>query len=751
MSTSSPSSFWGRILAPLRALTDWIELDLAAGRAFIFLLFISATALLLPRITDTTYRYTVGQPWAEPDLVAPFDFPIKKPADELERNLKAARKLVPWVFLATEAQPQRALAELGRYQQALDSALLRYRALSPKGQDTLELFWRQLEPRLAPLPSPETWQELERQGTGPLATALRNTLDALYSRPYIDRRVSELPVPFLSLRQQKGLERLADAAAVVGPSAAGEVVELGAAPLTPAVAQLYRQLMAQWATPNYRFDPELYQADVQLAEQEVSPYRGLVAAGTVVVARGQRVTVEIGLVLASLNEELAGQSGNASSGIMFLGQLLVVALLTFLTAQFLRKDRRIIYRNNRKTALVFFIIFLMVVFGSLTLLLAGNLTPTVSVNLFYLVPLSMAAIMATVFFDDRVGYFVNILVSVLAGFVVHTNFELFFVQLCAGSVAIFNITILRKRSQFFITAGSLLLTYAVAYLGYNLYLHGNFTTINYWNLPLFVLNVVITLATYPLIYIVERLFGLTSDLTYIELLDTDHPLLKDLAIKAPGTYQHSLQVANIAEAVATKIGANALQVRVGGLFHDVGKMFQPEYFIENQSGDNPHGKLDAKVSAEVIINHVAYGEELARDHNLPKEVIDFIRTHHGTSRVEYFYRTYQRQNPECDENDFRYKGPLPTSKEMAILMLADACEAASRAMKRPTAEDLKVMVDTIVSGKINDNQLVLARITFRDVYTIKAEILKILQNIYHTRIAYPERSPAPAEVVEPVG
>jgi putative nucleotidyltransferase with HDIG domain len=262
---------------------------------------------------------------------------------------------------------------------------------------------------------------------------------------------------------------------------------------------------------------------------------------------------------------------------------------------------------------------------------------------------------------------------------------------------------------------------------------------------LLVMNVFFTLATYPFIYIIERIFRIVSDLTYMELLDGDHPLLKDLAVKAPGTYQHSLQVATLAEEAAKKIGANALQVHAAALFHDIGKIFQPEYFTENRAdGPSPHLQLDPEKSAEIIISHVTLGEKLARDYKLPEEIIDFIRTHHGYSRVEFFYHKYLKAQPDATGNGaverlFRYPGPLPTTKEQSIVMIADSCEAAARSLDNPTKEALEALIERIVTAKINDNQLILASLTFRDLTIIKREILRILVSVYHSRVKYPDQ------------
>jgi putative nucleotidyltransferase with HDIG domain len=429
--------------------------------------------------------------------------------------------------------------------------------------------------------------------------------------------------------------------------------------------------------------------------------------------------------------------------------MLLVALVTGITVLFLSLNRREIYLRNKQISLLLFMYFFMVGLTVLVHILGRQLDGLYNVNYYYIIPLSMAPILLTVFFDDRVGFFSNLIIAVLASLVIYNSFAFFLIQMVGGSVAVFNLATLRRRSQFFTTALYMLMVYVLAYLGINLYIQGSLQDINPLDLALLTINVLFTLSTFPLIYLFERLFGITSDLTYMELLDTSHPLLKEMATVAPGTYQHSLQVATIAEEVAKKVGANALLCHAGALFHDIGKMYNPDYFTENQhSGQNPHKLIGPLQSSVIIIDHVTRGAKLAREYRLPPEMVEFINTHHGTSRVEYFYQQYRKENPEAPtsiERDFRYPGPLPVTKEQAIVMIADSIEASARSLKNPTPEVLAAHVEKIVNGKIQDNQLVHARITFRDLNKIKREILKLLQSIYHTRISYPDASPtAPA-------
>jgi len=738
------TNIWGRIL-------ERFEQNQMLGRLLIVIVFVLATTLILPRVNVQTFRYETGREWPGADLSAPFDFAIRKRDADLRREVQQARSSVPEPYLldaATVPQVERNVdAYFAKYRQMVVRLRKNVNPASDSNEAVINAVLRSLPPGMEPadlkaLAQNPTYIERAQQ-------AARALLRTVYATGYIDREVAQVRGVLLSLRATEGSETVIEKRLVLDATGVLERVDEACEGMPPPVSHMVKTAFAAYAKPNYHFNAKLYEEDLAAAEAAISPYFGKVQAGELIVEHGQRITPEIADKAFSLELQRNQHAGASATLLVVLGQMVCVGIITWITIAFLRYNRREVYGNNRKTALLFFVFFLVTLLNVLTLLMGINLVANPGLNLYYLVPMSMAPIIITVFFDDRVGFFCNVVIAVLSGFVVQNNFELFFIQICAGTVAVQNLTILRKRSQFFTTAGTLLLTYVLTYLGYNLYIQGSFATINYGNLVLFLINVLFTLATYPIIYFFEKLFRLTSDLTYIELLDTDHPLLKELSIKAPGTYQHSLQVANIAEAVANKIAANALQVRVGALFHDIGKVYQPEFFTENQRGGyNPHERLSPQMSAEIIINHVAYGDELAHQHNLPEEIIAFIRTHHGTSRVESFYRRHLHASPDESgvENEFRYKGPLPTTKEMAILMISDSAEAASRSMKNPTPEELKALIERIVSDKISDGQLVQARITFRDVFTIKMEILKILMNIYHTRVEYPDRVPRTSTV-----
>ena len=309
-----------------------------------------------------------------------------------------------------------------------------------------------------------------------------------------------------------------------------------------------------------------------------------------------------------------------------------------------------------------------------------------------------------------------------------------------GIVTLFTVLNVNKRSELFYTGAIIFSTLSISYFGFFFIQGGNFETISWTIFGSFGMAAGFTLLTYPLIYLFEKLFGYISDVTLLELSDTNNGLLRELNLKAPGTFQHSLQVSNLAEEAIREIGGNPLLVRTGALYHDIGKMLAPAYFIENQSGVNPHDELGYEESAGIIIDHVIRGIELAKQHQLPEQIIDFIRTHHGTTKTQYFLRMYQNENPdeEVPTELFQYPGPIPYSKETAVLMMADSVEAASRSLKVYDNESIAKLVEGIINAQVAENQFINTNITFNDVTLIKKMFIKKLMNIYHVRIEYPK-------------
>ena len=484
--------------------------------------------------------------------------------------------------------------------------------------------------------------------------------------------------------------------------------------------------------PNLIYDNKLTSRLEKEAVDNLSTTRGMVQKGDVIIAKGSAVSDEVYQKLQSFKKAFEDNSRvNGDPLLVLLGQFLLVSIAITLLIVFLYLFRKDIYADNRLVSLILLVITAML----FTLSLAIKLQLP---NLYY-IPYCIVPIIIRILFDTRLALNIHLLVVLIAGFFVPNSFEFAYFEITAGMVSIYSIKNLIRREQFLVSALIITCTYFAAFLGITFIREGSVRNIDWMDFVPFIVSVLLTLLAYPLIYIFEKIFAITSDITLIELTNTNAPLLREMAFTAPGTFQHSLQVANLAENAIYAIGGNALLVRAGALYHDIGKMENPLYFIENQtSGFNPHDKLPYQESAQIIIRHVSQGIEMAKKANLPEIVIDFIRTHHGDTRVDYFYQSFLKNFPEkfIDENTFRYPGPIPFSKEGGVLMLADSVEAASRALKEPDEQSISNLVDRIVKYKLDQNQLKDSDITLKDIETIKTIFKRMLMSIYHVRMDY---------------
>ncbi|WP_457287678.1 HD family phosphohydrolase [Pedobacter sp. UYP24] len=468
------------------------------------------------------------------------------------------------------------------------------------------------------------------------------------------------------------------------------------------------------------------------AVNSLSTTRGMVQKGELIIAKNNVIDEEVYQKLQSFKEIYEAQTKTiGDSKLVYFGQILLVGFIVSLLMVFLKLFRKDIFADNRQLTLILLV--------TTTMLL--SLTWAIKLNLpsLYYIPFCIVPIVIRILFDTRLALYLHLLVILIAGFFVPNSFEFVFFQTTAGMVAIYSIRNLIKREQLLLSALFILSAYFISFVGIALLREGSITNIEWGNFVPFVVSVLLSLLAYPLIYAFERVFGITSDIALIELTNTNNKLLRELAFKAPGTFQHSLQVANLAEAAIFKIGGNSLLVRAGALYHDIGKIENPQYFIENQNtAVSPHDKLPYEQSAQIIIKHVHKGIEITRRHQMPESVIDFIRTHHGNTRVDYFYQSFLKNSPEkfVDENIFRYPGPIPFSKETGVLMLADSVEAASRSLKNPDAQSINALVERIINYKLEQDQLNNCDITLKDIETIKLIFKTMLMSIYHVRIDY---------------
>ena len=493
-------------------------------------------------------------------------------------------------------------------------------------------------------------------------------------------------------------------------------------------------ILVETLVQNYIFNPIETKKRLLFEQQKISKVNGKVSIGELIISKGELVTSRIYLKLLSYKKEFEGDQISSRANLFILfGQIILVSLCFLIIFLFIRAKRKQLFNDASAIKFILINLLLFIALARFSLVFSNN-------NLIYLVPFCTLPLVIRSFYDLRLALFIYTIAIVLIGWLAPNPFHFVFVQLMAGILSILTIDNLYKRSDLFISVGKIGLVYFLSYLGISLITKGDIFGQDYSVYFFLMISALLTLFTYPLVYVYEKLFSLVSDISLLELSDTNHPLLKEMSEKAPGTFHHSLQVCNLAEHAAMEIDGNVLLIRVGALYHDIGKMENPLFFIENQlAGVNPHDELSSDESAKMIISHVIRGIEKAKKHNLPEQVIDFIRTHHGESVVHYFYRQYVKKFPELmnDTDKFRYPGPKPFSKETAILMMADSVEAATRSLPEKNAENISVLVNKIIQDQMTNGQFDEADITIKDINRIKKSFIKKLISMHHLRIEYP--------------
>lgn len=655
---------------------------------------------VLPKQARFKYEFEKGNVWMHDDLVSPYNYPIRKTTDEIKQD-KAS--ILRYVLPVYEVDDQVFQNQAEQYQADFEAkwrnAVLKDDAIKDKnfniGYQVLEAIYNRGVIGLN--------KKYQRDGDQYAISLIKDGVEKEVSTASLYTTTSAIADAGKKLVGDKNIQ-----------------------------SDLLLSIIKDRITPNVIYDERFTDKLEKQAVENVSSTRGMVQKGELIVAKGSTIDDDIYQKLESLRltyEDSSNTTGDKKT--ILGGQFLLVGMVVTLLMVFLYLFRKDIFADNRQISLI-----LIVVTGMLV-----SLSWAISIKIpsLYYIPYCIVPIIIRILFDTRLAMNIHLLVVLIASFFVPNSFEFAFLQVTAGMVAIYSIKNLVRREQFLISALLILMNYFVAYLGISLIKEGSLDTIEWIKFLPFVFSVLLSLLAYPLIYLFEKLFGITSDITLMELTNTNASLLRELAFKAPGTFQHSLQVANLAEAAIFKIGGNALLVRAGALYHDIGKMENPQFFIENQNkGLNPHDKLPYEESAQIIIRHVVNGIEMARRSNLPEVIIDFIRTHHGNTRVDYFYHSFLKNFPEkiVDENTFRYPGPIPFTKETAVLMLADSVEAASRSIKEPDAESINELVERIIDYKLDQNQLNDSNITFKEIETIKLIFKTMLMGIYHVRIDY---------------
>ncbi|EDP70615.1 putative transmembrane HD family protein [Flavobacteriales bacterium ALC-1] len=679
-------------------LNKWYKNHALVYKILLFLVTTLFIVYLFPKTGKFRYSFEKGKPWQSETLLAPFNFAIKKSQDEIDKERIEVEESSS-IYFETDATIKNVVLSdyIQRFNQTFkDSSYL-------KIQDS----------------------DLYNKG--------RSLINELYNNGVLDSEYNYSDRKSITLVSSNTIKKELKYGELYEISELRQLVEKH---FNSGISIEKRNRMMSVffdvIKPNIKINDNLTQQALEEELSKIALTRGSIEKDQLIISKGQVVEDTQFDILDSLKSEYESQVWNSANyNWVLVAYTLLVALALLMLLLFLRKYRLEVFLNNTKVTFIFFNIALMILLTTLVI--------NYNSQYIYVVPLCILPLILKAFFDARLGLFAHVLTVLLLGFIVPNSYEYMFLQIIAGIVTILTVSELYKRANLFISVGQITFIYIIAYFAFFVIHEGQITSLKWEVFGLFIICGLATLFVQPLIYIYEKIFGLVSDVSLLELSDTNTKLLKELSNRAPGTFHHSLNVANLAEASANEIGANAMLVRVGALYHDIGKMKNPTYFTENQStGINPHDELSSRESAKIIIDHTINGIEIAKKHKLPDRVIDFIRTHHGTSLVYYFYMKEKSSNENVDITDFMYPGPKPFSKETAILMMCDSVEAASKSLKEPTSTKINEFVDNIINKQMESGQFLNADITFKEIQSIKKVLKLKLANIYHLRIEYPE-------------
>lgn len=685
------------------------------------ILFVTSIIIVLfifPREGKFRYEFQRGKPWLHESLIAPWDFAVKKSESEIKRERDSILSSFAPIFAYDSVGTSLHLAEFSKYlnkvtvpgasQRNIEASAAMLRQVKAQLIEMLENVYAtgimEVSDVTEPLLAANGKITIVR---GKIAAV--TPLDRIYTHKDAYQTVNSAKNDLLIQMEQRGEAYLASFVNMASPF--------------------------DFVRPNLIYNEEASLIERERLLRDVSPTRGLIQERELIINRGEIVDQSNWMVLESLKSEYEKRLGRYGSSFILVGLFIIISACYTVLYLFLYHFRKDILDTFHKTIFIIIIILIFVLITRIVIIM-----PNVS---FYLIPFGIIPIVVRTFYDSRLALFILLVTIMICGFLVPNSFEFIFMTFIAGVVAIFSLTNIYRRGRLFFSALMVVVSYSLVYFGIGIIQEGSFTGLDWNTYGWFAGNGVLLLLGYPMIFIFEKTFGFLSDATLFELSDTNQPLLRRLSEEAPGSFQHSLQVANLAGEAARAIGANHLLVRTGALYHDIGKLNQSEFFTENiTQGFNPHENLSPEESAKLIINHIEGGVGLARKYKLPEQIIDFIRTHQGTTTAYFFYHKYMEthKNEDVDESLFTYPGPKPFTRETAVLMMTDAVEATSRSLPVYTRETISDMVEMVIGNQIKEGQFSDAPITFRDISIIKDVLKNRLVNIYHVRISYPSKA-----------
>lgn len=665
-----------------------------------YILAIGIIVVLLPSDLQYKYQYTEGKPWQYDLLTATFDFPIYKTEVEISNQRNDIIKThKPYYVLDTSLKSKQI-------------AFLELTVQSLFAKDTI-----------SPI-STHVISELKKSLINLYDTGILTSQD---QSALLAKEAKYIVIMQNNLGQTRRVED------IITEKEAIRLFLKDASRILPE-STLNKLPINELIIGNLVYDAETTKKIKNDELNNLSLTSGQIQAGERIIDRGEIVTYEKQKILDSLKKQFHQEERKSNNNTLLLGEILIVSCLILLFYLYARLFRKKFFISKRFVSVT---LLFIIGFTIATSMIVQHANP----KWVYIIPYSLLPIVLSTFFDTRTGLFAHVITVLLSSFMVPLPFEFVLLQITTGMVAIYSLKDLAQRSQLVQSAIIIVISYCLIYFGYGITIDGDITRINWTMFIYFFVNGVLLLFAYPLIYILEKMFGYISNVTLIELANTNNKVLRNLSELAPGTFQHSMQVSNLASEIAIKVGANPLLARTGAMYHDIGKMKNPAFFTENQNkGNNPHQQLSFEDSARIIIQHVEDGVQIAKDANIPNCIIEFIQTHHGTNKVRFFYNSYRLQFPEkeIDDSIFTYPGPNPSTKETAIVMLCDAVEAASRSLPEYTDEAIDGLVEKIITSLLQEGSLNEAPLTMQHISLTKFILKEKLKNIYHTRISYPE-------------
>ena len=687
---------------------NWFETS-TWHSVYVTLIFVFTGIILyfsMPQEGRFRYEFQKGRPWMHPTMIAPFNFAILKSEEAISQERDSLLKsLTPYFIIHDSIKHQQ-----------INSLSLKIDEITLK--ENTEIYYSRI-----------------------VKSKVVTIFEKIYNSGILEQAISNYPPLAGKSEMFKIRNNLAEKIAL------GQIYSLKSAYTEANVLLLqlkkgdpdYKKIIDKlhpedYLSANLTFDADKTKTEEQKILENLSTTYGVVQEGERIVSQGDLISSRTYVILDSLKSAFEKSRGDLTKYyLIVIGKALFISMLLLTLFLFIYNIRNKVFKSKRDITFTLFMMALMIVFCRL--IVSANIYPV------YIVPFTALALIIRTFLDARLAIFVNTVAAIIVGFMVPNGYEFILLSIPAGSIAVISQNNLQRRDQLILTSIIIFIVYAATYVGISLIQEASFAAIDWSMMKWFLINAVLTLITYIVVFLIEKSFGFVSDVTLIELSYSNQKLLRKLAEEAPGTFQHSLQVANLAEEAILRLGGNPLLVRAGALYHDIGKMLNPHYFTENQAiGINPHDQLTFEQSAQKIMEHVKLGVDLAHQHKIPEQIIDFISTHHGTTKTGYYYiQLNKKSKEEIDESLFTYPGPVPVTRETAVVMLADSIEAASRSLDKKNNENFVKLIDHIFKQKIEAHQLDYAPLTFRDITLLKEIFLEKLHNIYHVRITYADK------------